>query len=930
MKRSLLTLIVILTVNALIAQVPQGFNFQGVARDSDGALLTNESISVRIGILNGTELVYQEDHMSVSTSQLGLFSLIIGSDNATNQSGSAASFSEIPWGTGTLSIQVFVDPANGSSFTDMGTSPLMSVPYALYAGNQGQGQAGNWQMNGDTLFTSGSVGIGTSTPNQSLLSIQSPDPQTEKPLFEVKNDLGNPVFAVYNNGVMVYVDESKKGVKGGFAVGGYNASKAGEVQDYFRITPDSARIYVREDPLAKGVKGGFAVGGYNVSKSGAQDLLYISLDSSRIYVSEDENSKGVKGGFAVGGYNTTNKGLSRDFLRVTPDSTRIYIDETNNGKGVKGGFAVGGYNTASKADSRNFLEVNNSETNIYYDVASSKAKGVKGGFAVGGYNTANKATSDPTQLTSLTELNYLIGKDAGVNITSGINNTFFGWESGISNTEGSENIFIGKESGYSNLSGNYNSFIGYQAGYSTNSDFNTFLGYNAGKYNSGGQNNIAIGFQAGMGNESGEGVMGDNNIFIGNTAGALTTYGDKNVFIGDSTGYSNTLGRNNVVMGYHAGFSNNQGFENVMIGTNAGYFNYGLGDTWDGNYNVFIGYNSGYYNTSGSGNVFLGYYSGWYSETGDYQTTIGHAAGAYAEGQWNTFIGAEAGIEATSGEENTYIGIYAGSYASGWYNTYLGMSAGNYAEGDDNTLIGAYAGYGNSESNFYYNTYVGSSAGENTTTGSSNTLLGYYTGYSLTTGSGNVFVGHEAGFNETGDNKLYISNSSTDNPLVYGDFLSEKLTINGNMGINFDGFEGYGLVIDLPSSQTPYYYLYTFGDVYTDGDYYSYTGNPVQWDPAAKSGSSTIDGALNKIKSINSFYYQSTAKSGESKNKIGVSADDVEKVLPELVKENKDGLKGVNYDGLIPVMIEAIKDQQAQIEAQQAQIEALKKLLEQK
>ena len=269
MKKSLLFVVYILLASLIIAQAPQGFNYQAVARDSEGNVLSSEALVVRIGILNNSVLVWQEDH-DVVTSDLGLFSLVIGDLFATKTGGSASSFSLIPWGTSTHSLEISID--NGSGFISMGVNPLMSVPYALYAQNGPEGSAGIWSVNTDTLFTNLSVGIGTSTPNKSLLAIQSSDPQVEKPLFEVRNDAGNPVFAVFNDGVIVYIDENKKGVKGGFAVGGYNTGKKGIGQEYFRITSDSVRIWVPEDTPAKGVKGGFAVGGYNVSSKTTSHL----------------------------------------------------------------------------------------------------------------------------------------------------------------------------------------------------------------------------------------------------------------------------------------------------------------------------------------------------------------------------------------------------------------------------------------------------------------------------------------------------------------------------------------------------------------------------------------------------------------------------------------------------------------------------------
>ena len=86
-----------------------------------------------------------------------------------------------------------------------------------------------------------------------------------------------------------------------------------------------------------------------------------------------------------------------------------------------------------------------------------------------------------------------------------------------------------------------------------------------------------------------------------------------------------------------------------------------------------------------------------------------------------------------------------------------------------------------------------------------------------------------------------------------------------------------------------------------------------------------------KLQQIDGVYFDyvntKAAESGGETRSIGVIAQDVEKVFPEIVKDNKDGLKAVNYSALIPVLIEAIKDQQTQIELQQKEIDQLKSAL---
>ena len=80
---------------------------------------------------------------------------------------------------------------------------------------------------------------------------------------------------------------------------------------------------------------------------------------------------------------------------------------------------------------------------------------------------------------------------------------------------------------------------------------------------------------------------------------------------------------------------------------------------------------------------------------------------------------------------------------------------------------------------------------------------------------------------------------------------------------------------------------------------------------------------LKQLKGVN-FYWKDIATMGTDKQ-IGVIAQDVEKVFPELVGEN-DGYKTTNYIGLIPVLIEALKEQQQTIENLKTRIEQLESL----
>ena len=118
------------------AQAPQQINYQGVARNSVGSVIANQNINLRLSVRDGSPLgpvVYKESRM-LRTNSFGLFVTAIGSSGATDITGT---FNAINWGGGTKFLQVEMDPAGTSNFIDMGTSQLLSVPYAIFANTAG-------------------------------------------------------------------------------------------------------------------------------------------------------------------------------------------------------------------------------------------------------------------------------------------------------------------------------------------------------------------------------------------------------------------------------------------------------------------------------------------------------------------------------------------------------------------------------------------------------------------------------------------------------------------------------------------------------------------------------------------------------------------------------------------------------------------------
>lgn len=133
--KKLITILSVLPL-LIIAQAPQGFTYQGVATDNNGFELHNQTISIQASILSSSAIgttVWQETH-TISTDTFGLFNLVIGEGTSTND-GSSAAFQEIDWGASSHFMKVEIDVNGGSNYVHVGTSQMMSVPYALYAEN---------------------------------------------------------------------------------------------------------------------------------------------------------------------------------------------------------------------------------------------------------------------------------------------------------------------------------------------------------------------------------------------------------------------------------------------------------------------------------------------------------------------------------------------------------------------------------------------------------------------------------------------------------------------------------------------------------------------------------------------------------------------------------------------------------------------------
>ena len=113
------------------AQAPEKFTYQSIVRSDDGRLLRLSKLGIKISIIENSKnglVVYTETH-STTTNRNGLVTLIVG-DGV-----SADNISDIDWASGPFYMKIEVDPNGGISYTIEQTAQLLSVPYALFAGN---------------------------------------------------------------------------------------------------------------------------------------------------------------------------------------------------------------------------------------------------------------------------------------------------------------------------------------------------------------------------------------------------------------------------------------------------------------------------------------------------------------------------------------------------------------------------------------------------------------------------------------------------------------------------------------------------------------------------------------------------------------------------------------------------------------------------
>jgi len=282
---------------------------------------------------------------------------------------------------------------------------------------------------------------------------------------------------------------------------------------------------------------------------------------------------------------------------------------------------------------------------------------------------------------------------------------------------------------------------------------------------------------------------------------------------------------------------------------------------------------------------------------------------------WNQGIGGGA-IQtnfATANEDySTAMGYY--TTASGYASTAMG--GGTQASGYASTAMGAYT-----EASEYYSTAMGY---DTEASGYASTAMGYYT-----TASGYYSTAMGGDTTADGDFSTAMGNSTTASDygsLVIGQYNSSGSTVTSD-ATSFDTANTAFVIGNGASygSRSDAFKVMFNGDA-TVGNDLTVSGDVViNSDMRLKANILSLGSTLYKLLQIDGKTY-TMKRDATKKQKIGLLAQDIEKVFPELVVENK-GVKSVNYQGLVPVLINALKEQDGKMKEQEKRLERLEAII---
>ena len=739
----------------------------------------------------------------------------------------------------------------------------------------------------------GNVGIGTATPNQPL-AVTGNIQASGNLIFGGTNEFALSVKSVSNQGIHIGQSTGTGLANAGVVIGtnagrfnsgqyntavgpnaGYRGSYSARQTSVGRDANSGSAAYTKTNSVGVGV-----TSNYNGSDNTTSVGAYTGSNSPSSYTNSAFFGYGA-------GQSGGNNSVFVGYQAGKSDGVQLVSDTVAVGYQALTALTTGIGNTAVGYQAGAALTTGANNTFLGYGVglaATDRSNNVLIGKDVAPSSTTinNTIAIGNSVLYSATTANagnsVFIGHEVGKNITtaSASNNVYIGYQAGLSRNGQYENVAIGTSAGTGgsskvaigrnsmNIGGSSSLGIGHGVGANNSGADAVIIGNAAGQYGATTES-VLVGnwiaryaggnYSVMMGHKASQDGSSHNSVHIGHSSGREND-GDSNVAVGYQTISETTTGStisNSVALGYQAlkGTTTSTAAGVVAVGyqaltaltTGAGNtaVGYQAGDSvTESSYNTVVGYQAGQSQSTHSTSVTaLGYQAGYTTTLGG--IFIGKQAGYSVNNSANIFIGDGAGQFVTSGSSNVGIGGGAlRSTGSGAGSVALGSTAGRYTTAGGNTLLGHQSGRGVSGSNFSNTVAVGYQALTALTTGASNTAVGYQAGAAITTGGSNVLIGYQAGSALTTEaNKLYIENSNSTTPLIYGEFDNDLVRINGDLEVT-------GGVKIEKTSNTDYDYR---GDVVyfgattsmTQGNlyYFNSSGNWAQSDAntVASSGS---------------------------------------------------------------------------------------------
>lgn len=556
-----------------------------------------------------------------------------------------------------------------------------------------------------------------------------------------------------------------------------------------------------------------------------------------------------------------------------------------------------------------------------------------------------------------------LGDTAGTSASSAFSSNFIGATAGFSASNAINSNFIGQGAGFVASASTYSNFIGYLAGHMNNAgygpSYSNFIGSEAGRSANNASNSNFIG--------SGSGFQATNayrSNFIGQGAGYQATNAYRSNFFGFEAGYQATNANDSVFIGLYAGRNASASPNSIFIGNAAGYQ-----QTSNASYSTYLGYQTGYNggsNNLGSNNIIIGTnislpnarnnsinLGGVIFATGSYSTTTGNP---YTGSQANSRVGIAkdlpnatldvAGNTIISGSltATNQILISTGSATAPSYTFINDSNTGIYSSGSTNII--RFATNGADTARISSQQLI---IGDNTFVSNTNyAQAGVQVNGLLYATDGvfhNVFF-HPSNYyargvaNKGGIYFQYLNTSSIVAPENGEKIVFRTIPSGSAVGVAVSSSDALRIDPNYIDSGE-YQPNFEIANRLTLGQLWSGTNTgigrdsttgqitAVSSDQRLKTNIQTLTGSLDAIKSLRGTQFEWTNEndpefrisSDATGTQIGLIAQEVEQILPQVVKPNgvKDYLT-VEYDKIVAVLIEAIKEQQQQIDNLQQQI----------